>query len=175
MKKRYWWPIVTGVLFAFVELLSFYISERPLGSSRGYTVIGAIIEYVLFPDHAADVIYWQIYEPYIEWTIAVLFGIVAGSFFSSIYSGEFKLQIVPEMWKFSKGRSVIKRLGWAFLGGILVGFGARMAGGCTLGMLISGVIQLSPAGFIFMMSLWMGGVFMTMFFYNIKVISPKRG
>ncbi|MCI4627000.1 MAG: YeeE/YedE family protein [Candidatus Magnetoovum sp. WYHC-5] len=173
--RRSWWPILCGIGFAVVELLSFMISQRPLGAARGYTVIGSIVEYVLTPEHAKNVSYWDIYEPYIEWTIASVAGVIFGSFLSSISSGEFRIKMVPDMWRFSKGSSWVKRWVWALIGGILVGFGARMALGCTLGMLISGVIQLAPAGFIFMMSLWMGGMMTTGVFYHIKTITLKRG
>ncbi|MBF0516615.1 MAG: YeeE/YedE family protein [Nitrospirae bacterium] len=175
LKRKHWWPFIVGILFALVELLSFYLSKRPLGSSRGYAVIGSIIEYVLFPEHAKTVSYWSAYEPAIEWTVAVLVGIVSGSMFSSVYSGEFKFHVVPQMWKTCKGPSVSKRLFWAFIGGVMIGFGSRLAMGCTLGMLISGVIQLTPAGFIFMMSLWMGGMLMTVLFYNLKTVTFHRG
>jgi uncharacterized membrane protein YedE/YeeE len=37
----------------------------------------------------------------------------------------------------------------AFLGGFLLLFGARLAGGCTSGHVISGISQLSLSGFIF--------------------------
>ncbi|MCG6552218.1 MAG: YeeE/YedE family protein [Candidatus Magnetominusculus sp. LBB02] len=175
MKRKSWRLFSVGILFALVELLSFYLSKRPLGASRGFTVIGSIIEYVLFPEHAKTVPYWNAYEPVIEWTIAVIVGIVCGSMFSSVYSGEFKLLVVPKMWKLSKGPSVMKRLFWVFVGGMMIGFGSRLAMGCTLGMLISGVIQLAPAGFIFMMSLWMGGMLMTMLFYHVKTVTFYRG
>ncbi|KWT84410.1 YeeE/YedE thiosulfate transporter family protein [Candidatus Magnetominusculus xianensis] len=175
LKKKQWWLFTVGVLFALLELLSFYMSKRPLGASRGYAVIGSIIEYVLFPEHAKTVAYWNAYEPVIEWTVAVLVGIVSGSMFSSVYSGEFKLTVVPQMWKTSKGSSVMRRLIWAFIGGVMIGFGSRLAMGCTLGMLISGVIQLTPAGFIFMMSLWMGGMLMTVLFYRLRTVTLHRG
>lgn len=44
----------------------------------------------------------------------------------------------------------------AFLAGFLLLFGARLAGGCTSGLIISGMTQLSIAGFVFA-----GGVFAT--------------
>ncbi len=175
MKRKHWRLFSVGILFALAELLSFVLSKRPLGSSRGYAVFGSIIEYVFFPEHAKTVPYWNAYEPVIEWTVAVLVGIVSGSMFSSVYSGEFKITVVPQMWKTSKGPSVAKRLIWAFIGGVMVGFGSRLAMGCTLGMLIAGVIQLTPAGFIFMMSLWMGGMLMTLLFYHVKTVTFHRG
>jgi hypothetical protein len=175
MRKKHWWPIIVGTLFALIEVFSFYLSERPLGASRGFTTVASILEYVFFPKHFETVDMWKSYTPVVEWTMAVVAGIVLGSFISSVASGEFKISTVPDMWKTSKGSSVVNRWYWAVVGGVLLGFGSRMAMGCTLGMLISGVVQLAPAGFIFMMSLWVGGVGMTLLFYRLGTLTLKRG
>jgi uncharacterized membrane protein YedE/YeeE len=44
---------------------------------------------------------------------------------------------------------VIKRLIWAFFGGFLLLFGARTAGGCTSGHVISGGMQLAASSMLF--------------------------
>ncbi|MCI4625161.1 MAG: YeeE/YedE family protein [Candidatus Magnetoovum sp. WYHC-5] len=174
-KPKRWWPVPAGIAFALVEVLSFYMSERALGITRGYTVMGAIIEYLISPERIEkELEYFTIYEPYIDWTSALILGVITGSFLSSRYSGDFKVRFVPEIWKESKGPSIMKRWMWAFLAGGLMGFAARVGGGCVSGMLISGSIQLAPAGFIFMMSLWIGGVLVTFLFYRSRTIVIKR-
>ncbi len=174
LEKRRWWPVWAGIAFALVELLSFYLCERPLGASRGYATMGSILEYVFFPEHAETVAYWTIYEPYVEWTMAVLLGILCGSFFSSILSGEFKIRAIPRLWRVCQGPSIVSRWFWALIGGVLIGFGARLSLGCTLGALIGGVVQLAPGGFVFMMLLWMGAVSTTILFYRTKTFIPGR-
>ena len=47
---------------------------------------------------------------------------------------------------------------YTFLGGFLVLFGARMAGGCTTGHVLSGMAQLSIAGFLFAAAVFAGGI-----------------
>ncbi|MBF0317101.1 MAG: YeeE/YedE family protein [Nitrospirae bacterium] len=173
-KPKRWWPIPAGIAFALVEVLSFYLSERPLGITRGYTVLGSIATKLISPKHLDDVSYWSIYEPYIDWTIFVIIGTILGSFLSARYSGDFRLNAVPELWKQSRGKSVIKRWLWVFLAGILMGFAARIGGGCISGVLISGAIQLAPSGFIFMMSVWIGGVTTTFLFYRSRTIVVRR-
>ncbi len=173
-KPKRWWPIPAGIAFAIVELLSFYISERPLGITRGYTVTGAIFEYLFFPDHAENISYWEKYYWNIDWTMALILGVILGSYVSSRSSGDFRLRAVPEMWKISMGSSVVKRWVWAFIGGVLMGISARIAGGCVSGLLISATIQLAPAGFIFMFSLWIGGVLTTLIFYRSRTFAIKR-
>jgi hypothetical protein len=174
LTRKRGWPVHVGIAFAFVELLSFMISDRPLGASRGYTVIGSIFERVFFPEHAEKVPYWLLYTPYIDWTVALLVGIVCGSFISAISSKSFKIVAVPDMWIQSVSASKLRRWIWAMIGGIMFGFGARMAGGCISGLMISGSVQLAPAGFIVMMTVWMGGVFTTLAFYRFKTIAMRK-
>ncbi len=173
-KPKRWWPIPAGIAFALVELLSFYLSERPLGITRGYTVTGAIVEYLFVPAHAESISYWERYYWNIDWTMALILGIILGSYVSSRSSGDFRFNAVPETWKLSRGTSVTKRWIWAFVAGIMMGFAARIAGGCVSGLLISASIQLAPGGFIFMFSLWIGGVATTLLFYRTRAITLKR-
>ena len=46
----------------------------------------------------------------------------------------------------------------AFLGGFLIIFGARLAGGCTSGHIISGMTQLSVSGFVFAAGVFASGM-----------------
>jgi uncharacterized membrane protein YedE/YeeE len=51
-----------------------------------------------------------------------------------------------------------KRYTEAFLAGFLLLFGARLAGGCTSGLIISGMTQLSIAGFVFAAGVFATGI-----------------
>ena len=51
-----------------------------------------------------------------------------------------------------------KRYTEAFLAGFLILFGARLAGGCTSGLIISGMTQLSMAGFVFAAGVFATGI-----------------
>ena len=56
---------------------------------------------------------------------------------------------VPKVWKDNYGNTPIKRYVFAFIGGILVLFGARLAGGCSSGHMMSGMMQTSMSGYLF--------------------------
>jgi uncharacterized membrane protein YedE/YeeE len=56
---------------------------------------------------------------------------------------------VPTVWKERFGSSPVKRYAAAFLGGFLLLFGARLAGGCTSGHGISGTLQLGVSSWLF--------------------------
>lgn len=55
----------------------------------------------------------------------------------------------PPIWRENFGNNPIKRYFAAFIGGILVLIGARLAGGCTSGHMMSGMMQTSISGYIF--------------------------
>ena len=54
--------------------------------------------------------------------------------------------------------TTVRRYANAFLGGSLIIFGARLAGGCTSGHIISGITQLSLSGFIFGAGVFASGI-----------------
>ena len=62
-----------------------------------------------------------------------------------------------------------KRYTEAFLAGFLILFGARLAGGCTSGLIISGMTQLSVAGFVFAAGVFATGIGTAKFMQAIRV------
>jgi hypothetical protein len=70
-------------------------------------------------------------------------GFIAGRTFSV------SVRDVPQLWEKRFGKSRVKRFAASFVGGFLILFGARLAGGCTLGLFISGSTQLAISGLYF--------------------------
>lgn len=56
---------------------------------------------------------------------------------------------MPAVWRANFGDSTIKRYIAVFLAGFLVLYGARLAGGCTSGHMMSGMMQTALSGYIF--------------------------
>ncbi len=56
---------------------------------------------------------------------------------------------IPALWRANFGDSPAKRYAAAFLGGFVVLYGARLAGGCTSGHMMSGMMQTALSGYIF--------------------------
>lgn len=56
---------------------------------------------------------------------------------------------VPSLWKANFGTNSLKRYTAAFVGGFIVLYGARLAGGCTSGHMMSGMMQTALSGFVF--------------------------
>ena len=56
---------------------------------------------------------------------------------------------IPQVWRENLGSSWSKRMAGAFASGFFILFGARLAGGCTSGHMMSGMMQTSLSGYIF--------------------------
>jgi uncharacterized membrane protein YedE/YeeE len=85
-------------------------------------------------------------------------GIIIGAFISAITSGQFHVFWVPRLWGEAFGYNPIVRIIAALAGGILLGIGARWAGGCASGHGINGSIQLSLASIITVCCFFIGGL-----------------
>jgi uncharacterized membrane protein YedE/YeeE len=76
-------------------------------------------------------------------------GIIFGALLATLYASQFKIK------KIKSGRQVIA----AILGGLMMGYGARMASGCNIGALFTGTASLSLSGWIFAGALLIGAYF----------------
>lgn len=56
---------------------------------------------------------------------------------------------LPQIWEDNFGDTPVARYAVAFLGGFIVLYGARLAGGCTSGHMMSGMMQTAVSGYIF--------------------------
>lgn len=78
---------------------------------------------------------------------------VAGSFLAgltfALINRQFELRLVHSRCEKFKGAKPARRILWAPIGGFALIFGARMAGDCTSGLILSGGMQLARSGLIF--------------------------
>lgn len=157
LKRTFWPPLVGGAVLGVLIMLSFLIAARPLGASRAYISCAAIIENLFSPEHVSSTLYFARYGPEFEWTIMVVLGITAGAFVSSRLSGGFHVTFFPHAWRERFGERRGLKFAFALIGGILLGFGSRLAGGCTSGQALSGTLQLSVSGLVFFAMFFIGG------------------
>ena len=87
-------------------------------------------------------------------SFAVTVGVISGSFVGALFANEFKLRFPRNA----------KRYVQALGGGVIMGYGAGLAIGCTLGAFFSSIPSLSVSGWVFALSL-SGGAFL-----GVKVI-----
>ncbi len=75
-------------------------------------------------------------------------------------------RVLPKIWKQTMGESYLKRYIFAFTGGFLVLFGARMAGGCSSGHMMSGMMQTSISGYLFAFATFLAAVPVAMILFR---------
>lgn len=105
-------------------------------------------------------------KPVFEWQFALVVMLVLGAFFSAWLSGEKFREEVPRLWEWRFGSSRRLRNVAAFFGGVILLFGARLAGGCTSGHGISGSMQLAISSWSFFLSMFVAGVVTAFMLYG---------
>lgn len=160
MKTHRWNPYLVGALIGVLSILTFSLADKPIGISTGIAqASGACALPVLGANGVAANTYWA-KKAVPAWDYGSLF--VLGSFFgalaSAMVSGSFKLESVPAIWRERFGSSVSKRLLAAFIGGVVLIFGARLADGCTSGHGISGSLQLAVSSWTFFIAMFISGI-----------------
>ena len=103
-----------------------------------------------------------------SWQIFFLGGAFLAGLVFSILRKEFRFKVIHARWEKYKGSSVLKRLLYAFAGGFLLIFGARMAGGCTSGHVITGGMQIALSSYLFAMFTFGGLLITGHLFYRKK-------
>ncbi len=161
-----WSPYIVGIGIGILSWFTFLISKKALGCSTSFVRTNTIIK-KLFKGSSSSNLYYQKYEPAIDWQWMLVLGILLGSLLSSLLSGDFTWQWIPSLWSSTFGFSAVIRILAAFIGGIFLGFGARWAGGCTSGHGISGTLQLAVSSWISTIFFFIGGVMTALLIYNV--------
>jgi uncharacterized membrane protein YedE/YeeE len=124
-------------------------------------------------DGVAQNSYWAKYPLKLDGGLLFLLGTFIGSALSVLASRTFYWEKVPATWSQQFGPSASKRLVASFLGGVVIMFGARMAGGCTSGHGISGSLQLALSSWIFFLTLFASGILAALILFR-KRASPVK-
>jgi len=160
MKTHRWNPYLVGALIGVLSLLTFSLADKPIGMSTGLAqASGACVMPILGAEGVAANAYWA-KKAVPAWDYGSLFvlGSFLGALVSAVMSGSFKLESVPTIWRERFGSSVMKRMVAAFVGGVVILFGARLADGCTSGHGISGSLQLAVSSWTFFLVMFASGI-----------------
>ena len=154
-----WNPYVVGAAIGVLSWLVFALVNKPLGMSTSISAAsGACAMPLVGEQSVLSNAYWSKTSPKWDYGMLFLVGTLGGSLFSSLISRSFKFETVPSVWAQRFGPSKAKRLIWAFVGGVLILYGARMADGCTSGHGISGTLQLALSSWTFFLTMFASGV-----------------
>lgn len=140
------WPLLLGaVLLALLNWATLLIAGHPWSITWGMTLWGAKAAALAGWDPSGHAFWMGAFQqqaltaPVLEDVTSVMdFGIIAGAFGAAILAGRFKptLRIPP--------RALLASV----IGGLMLGYGARLAYGCNIGAFFSGVASTSLHGWV---------------------------
>jgi len=143
----YWKWVPAAIALAGIIVFVF-ATFGPPASSSGFvsTLKGAIQTFA--PDYVESKAHYRMIPDTGSWLFAFVLGMAIGGFLGGRTFGR-PVRDVPEIWEKRFGTSKAKRLAATFAAGFIILFAARLAGGCTLGLFISGSTQLAVSGLLF--------------------------
>lgn len=154
--KPYWNPYLAGILLGVVLFLAFFITGNGLGASGGLNRFLVYIEKLVAPQHVDNTPFLLAMaggdtNALASWIVFMVLGALIGGFVSGWLRGRVKLET-------NKGPHINNKSRWAlaFIGGALMGYGARLARGCTSGQALSGGATLSVGSWAFMLAVFAG-------------------
>jgi uncharacterized membrane protein YedE/YeeE len=150
------WPLLAGaVALALGNFATLYLAGRPWGITSAFALWGSKI----FAASGIDVGSWGYWHSperakalhdsvFSDITSVMDFGIMLGALLASGLAGKFN-----PGWKVPP-RSLLA----AVLGGLMLGYGARLAYGCNIGAYFSGIASSSVHGWLWLVAAFLGSV-----------------
>jgi len=150
------WTYVTGaVLLSLFQIVTMVTTNDPWGVSGPFANWGAW----MYKAIGGSVDKWNYFSsPGAQATLNGGFlndpgsirnlGIIVGALFAALMASQFKFK------KIKSSKQVVA----AMAGGLLMGYGARIAFGCNIGALFSGIASLSVSGWVFGLFLFLGAI-----------------
>jgi uncharacterized protein len=159
LERGRWNPYLVGAGLGVLSWLVFAVVNTPLGISTPISSAASLCAVPAMGQAAvAGNAYWARFPCKWDYHMIFLLATFLGSLVSVLASRSFRWETVPATWAQRFGSSKGRRLAAAFLGGVIIMFGARMAGGCTSGHGISGSLQLALSSWVFFLTLFAVGL-----------------
>ncbi len=161
--KRFINPYLAGVLLGVVLFGAFALTHSGLGASGAISRMQVACTTAVAQSHVDRVGYFAAVgggdrKALDHTSVIMLLGTFAGGLASSLRSRRAKVEVCrgPRM-------SPRARIGFALLGGAIMGYGARFARGCTSGQALSGGAVLSAGSWVFMFAIFASAYAMAWF------------
>lgn len=151
-------PYLGGIGIGVILFSVFFLAGKGLGASGALTRLFTFTMNKIAPSYVGGIDYLNKYlvsesGPLYHWLFFMFIGILIGGLFAGIRGNRMK----TEMFK-GPNTSNRRRVVTAFTGGILVALGARLAGGCTSGLALTGASILGVSGWVFFLSVFAAGL-----------------
>ncbi|MTI42079.1 YeeE/YedE family protein [Roseibium hamelinense] len=148
------WSMALGaVMLAIAGILTFIVVGRPWGITSAFALWGAkAFQAVGIPVETWPYWTWQVSaletSVFMDTTSVMDFGVILGAMIAAGLAGKF-----APVWTLSK-----RDLMTAVVGGILMGYGARLAYGCNIGAYLGGLVSGSMHGWLWLLFGFAGSV-----------------
>jgi uncharacterized membrane protein YedE/YeeE len=151
---------VAGAGIALVTLTLLFLANHRLGISSGFEDVCSLV--LERPYFTRDFVRLGR-----RWRLPFIAGLVLGGFLSAVLSGGW-----APTWDLGMFDRVIAlgptgKLAWMFVGGLFIGFGTRLANGCTSGHGIFGMSNLELPSLVTTISFMAGGIITTQLVYHV--------
>lgn len=151
---------VGGAAIAAVTLALLFLSGRRLGISTGFEdACSLVLEAPYF--RRASLLGDR------GWRLQFVAGLLLGGFLSAVLGGGWSPTWDLGMFDQVIGWGAGAKLAWMFVGGLFIGFGTRLAGGCTSGHGIFGLSNLELPSFVTTASFMLAGIITTHLIYRV--------
>lgn len=164
-----WGPYLVGAGIGVLSWIAFAVVNNPIGVTTALSQIsGGVASLAVGTDVVAANKYWAKNAFRLDYGTLFLVGTLLGGLGSALAAGTWRIEKVPQVWSDRFGPSPAKRYAFAFLGGIVAMYGARLANGCTSGNGISGGLQLALSGWVFLVIMFATGTLTAFILFRAK-------
>ncbi|WP_141603696.1 YeeE/YedE family protein [Terrilactibacillus laevilacticus] len=146
------WPLLTAaVVLAVLNAATLFVKGSPWGITSGFALWGSkaasalginVENWAYWSGPKAAALHQSVFT---DGTSVMDFGLIIGAFVASTLGGLFVLKKIP-----------VKRLAAAIIGGLLMGYGARLGFGCNIGAYFSGIASFSLHGYVWAIMAMLG-------------------
>ncbi len=151
---------IAGATIGLITLLLQFLFNRSLGVSTGFENLCAVVSkrpYFTRPEVKAG-----------SWRLWMLAGLVTGGVLSAALSGgPAPAWDLGPRFEAAFGSAEATKALWMLAGGTFIGFGTRLAGGCTSGHGIFGISNFERSSFVATLSFMAAGVVTTNLLYRV--------
>lgn len=150
--------IFDGILWNAVD--QSVITETPT-TKTGYTSPNAYLA-------KSDGKYARSVANPLNYSFVFVIAMMAGALISAMLRGGNRSgeAVMPAVWRANFGNSATTRFAAVFIAGFLVLYGARLAGGCTSGHMMSGLMQTAVSGYMFAAGAFLAGIPIALFLFR---------
>jgi uncharacterized protein len=162
-----WQPYAIGAGIGVLSWIVFLVVNTPIGITTSLAQLSAVPAASAFGwDWVSANSYWKSQLPKLDYGVLFLVGTFLGGLISALLAGTWRLTTVPAVFAERFGHSPAKSYAFAFIGGMIAMYGARMANGCTSGNGISGGLQLAVSGWVFLAAMFSTGILTAMIMFR---------